>query len=188
MGQNGQNGNNQTLYMLYDKTKEASKGWSWYHHTLSLEEASKLIRDELSPKFGNSSPEGKGFVAFQHRKVLFQFFPRANDDRNREHWVLLLAWPRANAELSELWSILDDDVFRHVGSGRDDIPDGLSSYEYNPNYMKLTYVGASITMASGKSREVVENVEHRDKVDVVFYCERSTGKTEIITQPKLPKA
>jgi hypothetical protein len=170
--------------MLYDKTKEATNCWSWYHYSLSLDLAKKLYRDDLSPKFGNSIPDGKGLLRFQNRKVLFQYFPRTSDDRNREHWVLLLAWPPEGTSFPEAWAILEDEVFKYVASGKDDIPKILSQYEYNPDYIKLTYFGGAGTVPADKGRDIVENIERRGKVDIAFYCEKSNGKAEIVTSPR----
>lgn len=189
MGLNGQSGKvNLTRYMFYDKTKELNnQGWFWFHHTLPPEAANKLLRDELQPKFGNEKPEGKGFVTILQQKVLFQYFPRNKDDRNRDHWVLLLAWPPANMKTSELWSVFDDEVFGHVGSGQDDIPKVLSIFEYNPNYVKLTYTGGKGSVERENGRGLVEKAEDEGLVSVAFYCERPNGKADIITQPVPPK-
>ena len=189
MGQNGQSGEViETHYMFYDKTKEQNRGWFWWHHSLSPDNAYTLLREKLQPKFGNENPEGKGFITFLQKRVLFQYFPRNKDEKNRDHWVLLLAWPQADLEISELWSIFDNGVFKHVGSGQDDVPEELSSFDYNPFYYRLTHTGGEGSVEQGKEgRKLVENAERIGMVNVTFYCERSNGRAEIITQPRPPK-
>jgi hypothetical protein len=186
MGQNGQSGRGIDIhYMLYDKTKEQTKGWAWWHYSLSPENAYTLIREKLQPKFGNDNPDGKGFIYFLQQKVLFQFFSRNKDEKNRDHWVLLLAWPSADLEFPELWSVFNNEVFKHIGSGKDDIPEELSVFDYDPHYCKLVHSGGTCNVERGKnSRELVEKAESMGKVNVVFYCEQSSGKAGIITEPK----
>lgn len=186
MGQNGQSGRDvEAHYMLYDKTKEQSKGWVWWHHSLSPDNAYTLLREKLQPRFGNGNPEAKGFIAVAQQKILFQYFSRDKDERNRDHWVLLLAWLPDGLTFSELWSIFDNEVFKHIGSGKDDIPEELSVFDYDPNYCRLVHSGGDDSVEQGKNgRELVEKAESFGKVDVVFYCEHSDGNARVITEPK----
>lgn len=186
MGQNGQSGKNiETRYMFYDKTKEKNKGWVWWHHTLSPDNAYNLLREKLQQKFGNGDPDGKGFITDGNQKIFYQYFSRDKDEKNRKHWVLLLAWPSASLDSPEIWSIFDNEVFKHIGSGKDDIPEVLSVFDYDPSYCKLVHSGGDDSVEPGRNaRELVEKAESFGKVNVVFYCEQSDGYTRIITEPK----
>ena len=195
---NGQSGNpteQAPLYAFYDKTKEKQKGLVWAHRELLEGDlVTKFLRDQLLSKFGRDTPKGKGYVRLPDWCVAYQFLDGGKDEKNREHWTLLMAWFPNMVELGDLLSVFDDDVFKHVASKGVGLPKVLPKFEYEPKFSQLAFEGSRIEeeISHENARRISEGIMERGEVDIVFYHESlgQDGKSESVmieTRKKLSK-
>jgi hypothetical protein len=171
-------------YAFYDKRKDKNDGWLWFHRELSLDNIIRFYRDYFVEYFRNALPEGRGFVRFEGSLVLYQYRSDGKDEKGRDHWVLLLAWIPESHRTSDAWGVLDNEIFRHVSSGKDTLPDQLSVFDYESEIVKLAYEGSTVDgIASDDGRSYVEQIESRGAVNIVFY-RVAHDKVTIKTQKK----
>lgn len=169
-------------YAFYDKNQDArNNGWVWYHRELPLDKIVRFYRDHFLTYF-RDGVGGSGFVRFEDSLVLYQVFPADKDNKGRDHWVLLLAWLPANVEIYEVWKVLNNGVFRHVESDKKTLPEQLSIFDYDHDFVKLMYDGAKLDVPSDKGRLYIEKIRHRGAVDITFYWEKPNGEATIETQ------
>lgn len=172
-------------YAFFDKTKEATNnGWVWFHRELLLDDIVRFYRDHFQGYFGNGVPDGKGFVRFGESRVLYQYVSTGNDEKGRGRWVLLMGWLPATVNLSEVWKILDNEIFKHVASGKFTLPEQLSVFDYHAEIVKLTYTGGKAVVSSDKGRLYLEKIRDRGAVNITFYWEKPNGEAIIETQKK----
>ena len=172
-------------YAFYDKSRDAkNNGWIWFHRELVLDDITKFYRDHFQAHFGNGVPDGRGFVGFGDSLVLYQYSPAGKDDKGRDHWVLLLAWLPEIKETSAACNVLENEVFQHVASGKNPVPELLSVFDYHSEIVKLTYAGAEAVVPSGKGRLYIQEIKNRGAVNVIFYREKPNGEAIIKTQKR----
>lgn len=172
------------LYAFYDKLAESNDGWQWFHRELKRDQI-LAIYHELLRKIGSEPKDEKGFMFIEDWFVAFQFFSSGSDDRQRDHWVLLLAVLPGTWKSLDAWKVVDGPVFQHVAVNHESLPEALSEFDYLPDVVKITYEGGKIEMLPlDKGRGYIEEIEKRGAVDVVLYFERSNLVT-IVTQAKI---
>ena len=172
-------------YAFYDKSKDAkNNGWVWFHRDLLLDDIINFYQDHFKAYFGNGVPDGKGFVCFGDSLVLYQYSPAGKDDKARDHWVLLLAWLPEIKQTSDELNVLENEVFQHVASGKDSVPELLSVFDYQSEIVKLTYAGAEAVVPSDKGRQYIQEIKKRGAVNVIFYREKPNGEAIIKTQKR----
>lgn len=168
-------------YAFYDKEHIENDGWVWFHRNLVLSDIIKFYRDEFLSRVGNDST-GQGFVRLERDFVLYRFRRGGEDSKQRNHWVLLLAWIPVSWHSRDALRVLNEAVFQHFSNGGDGIPAQLSEFDYNPIISQLTYSGAEVEVPADKVRFYLEEIENRGSVKVVLYKSLCDDKAKIGTQ------
>ena len=194
--QNGQTGEEvkseplpEPRYAFYDKNRDSiNNGWVWFHRELSLDDLQKFY-NRFKRNFGNDIPTGRGFTVFGGLTVFYQYFDGGQDDKVRDHWVLLTAWLPGDAG-SRHTEILDNSIFNQVkdsDGAENSRPKGLSPHEYDVRLGELTYEGGvieNIKASQEKAKQLLNAIRARGAVDITFYCAKPDGTIRIETAKK----